>query len=159
LKETRIADEAPVSFFSRLRGERPAREPAGDLRFSREILAIERNLESILNTKKGAGSVVSTFGLGDYEGSERADGEPDPYLGTRAILAVLVPEILDQVRRYEPRIAHPRIEKPGRDGRLRVIFTVNGAVSARPARFRITFDTVYRNVLVAAQTEGLSEEA
>lgn len=148
-----------MSFFSRLRGVRPAREPTGDLRFSREILAIERNLESILNTRKGTGSVVSTFGLGDYEGTERADGEIAPNLGTAAILAVLVPEILDQVRRHERRIADPRVEIAGRDGRLRVIFTVNGAVSSRPARFRVTFDTVYRNVLVAARTDGLGEEA
>lgn len=158
MKDLRVRDEAPVSFLSRLRGRRPPREPTDDQRFDLVIRAIRRNLHAIFNTRKGSGCVVPEYGLGDYEGKEGAAGLPEPRLGTKDILAVLVPEIEHQVRRFEPRIADPSVETLGRDHELRVLFAVKGAVAGRPVRFRIALHTVFRDVTVEAETQGKGEE-
>lgn len=155
MRRARLRDEGPVSFLSRL-GGRGAGEPAPEERFRREVAAVIRNLEHIFNSRKGVGCVVASFGLGDYEGVTLADGTAQPRLGTKEILRVLVPEIEAQVRQFEPRVVGATAEALGRDARMRAIFAVRGAVSGRPIRFRLALDTVYRNVEVQAEGEGLS---
>lgn len=155
MRRARLRDEGPVSFLSRL-GGRSAGEPAPEERFRREVAAVIRNLESIFNSRKGVGCVVPGYGLGDYEGATLADGTTQPRLGTKDILRVLVPEIEAQVRRFEPRIAGPRVEVLGRDGRMGALFAVHGAVSGRQIRFRLALDTIYRDVEVQAEGEGLA---
>lgn len=150
----RVRDEAPVSFLSRLGSKRPDSELSDEARFEREVVAITRNLGAVLNSRKGTSSVVSDFGLGDYEGESAPGGAPRPHLATKEVLAVLVPELAAQVARYEPRIADPRVEVLGRDRKLYALFEVTGSVAGRPARFRLALHTVYRNVLVEADTGG-----
>lgn len=154
MKRSLLRDESPVSFLSRLRG-RGTTAIAPDDRFRSEVLAILRNLESILNTRKGTGCIVADYGLGDYDGRTASDGANGLRIGTKEILGVLVPEIEAQVRRFEPRIEDPSVEALGRDGRMGVIFGLRGAVSGRPVRFRVSLDTIYRAVHVDAQGEGL----
>lgn len=155
MKRARLRDEGPVSFLSRL-GGRGAGEPTPDERFRREVAAVIRNLEAIFNTRKGVGCVVRSFGLGDYEGLTTRDGTNQPRLGTKEILRVLVPEIEAQVRRFEPRIVGPSVEVLGRDAWMRALFGVRGAVSGRQLRFRLALHTVYRDVEVEAEGEGLA---
>ena len=157
MTDHRVRDEAPVSFLSRLRGRRPDREPTENARFEREILAVVRNLTAVLNSRKGTGSVVADFGLGDYEGMRAPDGTLSLHLATKDILSVLVPEIRAQVARYEPRIADPAVTVVGRDRDLRAVFALTGSVSGRPARFRLALHTLFRDVVVEAETEGLAE--
>jgi predicted component of type VI protein secretion system len=155
LKRARLRDEGPVSFLSRL-GGRGAVEPAPEERFRREIAAVIRNLESIFNSRKGVGCVVADYGLGDYEGVTLKDGTHQARLGTKDILGVLMPEIEAQVRRFEPRIVGPKVERLGRDGRMSALFALHGAVSGRQLRFRIALNTIYRDVEVHAEGEGLA---
>jgi predicted component of type VI protein secretion system len=150
----RIRDEAPVSFLSRLGGRRPEQEPADEARFDREVLAVTRNLTAVLNSRKGTGSVVADFGLGDYEGLRAPDGTWEPHLATQDILSVLVPEIGAQVARYEPRIKDPRVAVLGRDEHLRAIFAVTGVISGRRVRFRLALHSVFRDVRVEVEAEG-----
>lgn len=158
MKDLRVRDESPVSFLSRLRGRRPSRELTEDQRFEREVLAIRRNLEAVFNTRKGSGSVVSAYGLGDYEGKVADDGTPEPLMGTKDILAVLEPEIERQVRSFEPRIVDPSVERLGRDHDMRAAFAVKGAVAGRPVRFRIALHTIFHDVTVDSETKGVDEE-
>ncbi len=140
-----VRDEAPVSFLSRLRGERPDREPHGDDRFACELAAVTRNLRAVLGSRKGC-SVVTDLGLGDYEGREGVDGVYQPHVATKDILAVLIPEIEQAVRRFEPRLTDPSVEPTARDQALRAIFVLRGVLSGRRVRFRISLHTVFRNV-------------
>lgn len=153
MKPRRVRDEAPVSFLSRIRGERPAAEPAPEERARRELAAVARNLEAIFNTKKGVGAVLAGFGLGDYEGYPGAEDGFNPRMGTKAILAALLPELVDQVRRFEPRLADPAVEVLGRDRELRALFAIRARLGGRPARFRLALHTVYRHVEVEAELE------
>jgi predicted component of type VI protein secretion system len=155
LKRARVRDEGPASFLSRL-GGRDAGEPVPEERFRREVAAVLRNLESIFNSRKGVGCVVADYGLGDYEVATLADGTQQPRLGMKDILGVLMPEIEAQVRRFEPRIVGPKVEKLGRDGRMSALFALHGAVSGRQIRFRIALNTLYRDVEVQAEGEGLA---
>ena len=150
----RVRDEAPVSFLSRLGGGRPDDEPEGEARFEREVLAITRNLAAVLNTRKGTGSVVADLGLGDYEGTIAPDGSFQARIATKDVLAALVPEIGAQVARYEPRLADPAVAVVGRDRDLRAIFALTGLCSGRPVRFRLSLHTLFRDVVVEAQTDG-----
>jgi predicted component of type VI protein secretion system len=156
LKRARLRDEGPVSFLSRLGGRGAGGEPRPEERFRREVAAVIRNLEHIFNSRKGVGCVVASFGLGDYEAVTLADGTQQPRLAAKRILRVLVPEIEAQVKKFEPRIADPAVEPLGRDSRMRAIFAVRGAVSGRQVQFRVALDTVYRDVEVQAEGEGLS---
>ncbi len=155
MKRARLRDEGPTSFLSRL-GGRGAADPTPEQRFRREVAAVIRNLESIFNTRKGVGCVVADYGLGDYEGVTTRDGKTQPRLGTKDLLKVLVPEIEAQVRRYEPRLVGPSVEVLGRDVWMNAVFAVSGAVSGRSVRFRLALHTVYREVVVEAEGEGLA---
>ncbi len=154
MKPSSPREEAPVSFMSRLRGRSRA-EPVPEERFRREVRTVARNLEAIFNTRKGVGCVLPDYGLGDYEGSLAEDGTPEPRMGTKDILAVLVPEIEMQVCRFEPRIEGPNVEVLGRDGMMQVLFAVRGLVSGRSVCFRLALHTVYRNVTITAEGEDL----
>jgi predicted component of type VI protein secretion system len=154
VRSARVRDEAPVSFLGRLRG-RGAVEPAQGERFRREVAAIVRNLEAIFNTKKGVGCVIPDYGLGDWEGRIGEGGECQPRLATKDILDVLGPEIEAQIRRFEPRVTSLSAQKPRRDGRLRVVFTLDCVVEGRPVRLRVALHAVYRDVTVEAEIDGL----
>ncbi|WP_437509740.1 GPW/gp25 family protein [Sorangium sp. So ce1099] len=111
MRARRVRDEGPVSFLSRLSGDRPPRELSEDERFARERLAIARNLAAVLNTKKGVGSVVADLGLGDYEGKREGDAIA-PHFGVRSkkeMLPDLTAEIEQQVLCFEPRLKAPSV--------------------------------------------------
>jgi type VI secretion system protein len=153
----RVRDEAPVSFLSRLAGDRPDREPSEEERFARELLAVSRNIGAVLNSRKGYGSVVSAFGLGDYEGSLDEEGTWEIHLGTRDILSVLLPELTEQLARFEPRLLAPKVKVLGRDGNLRAVFSIEGSLSGRPVRFRVALHTIYRDVVVEADAASAGD--
>lgn len=78
------------------------------------ISAIVRNLDHLLNTRKGCGSVVAELGVGDYEAAPTTH---------HAVLALRA-ELEQLVRGYEPRLAEPRV-------------IVLGGVGARVVRFEL----------------------
>jgi type VI secretion system protein len=118
-----------MSFLSRLAGIEP----------EHELDAIARNLEALLNTRKGVGSVVQGYGLGDYEA----------HWNTPDLVRSLIAEIEAGVRRYEPRIADPRVAPAARDAHLWIRFVLSGTVAGAPQAFHLDMDTKHRRVVVS----------
>lgn len=116
------------SFIGRLIGE-----PSQPLV---EVVAL--NLENVLNTRKGSGSVIREFGLGDYE---RAGTTHDAVL-------ILVEEIAQQCRRYEPRLFEPKVSLLGRSGYDEVRFELQGVLGGRRQLFWLDLSTSNRTVKI-----------
>lgn len=118
-----------MSFLSRLTKTAPESE-------SDRII---RNLNRVFNSRKGYGSVVEGFGLGDYEDASN----------TPKLLGTLMDEIVAAVRRYEPGLEAPSVELAGKDPKLWVRFVLSGLVGGVPQAFYIDMDSKYRNVVVS----------
>lgn len=116
------------SFLARLLGE-----PSSPLV---ELVAL--NLENVLNTRKGSGSVIREFGLGDYE---RASTTHDAVL-------ILIDEIAGLCRRYEPRLCEPTVELLGRSSYDELRFELEGQLSGRRRLFWLDMSTNNRTVKV-----------
>lgn len=103
------------------------------------VESVARNLGAVLNTRKGCGSVVADFGLGDYEA----------HTSTAEVVSALQQEIVTLVRRHEPRLAQPRVTLLGRLGPSRVCLALAGTVAGHAYTFHIVIHTELRNVSVA----------
>lgn len=103
-----------------------------------ELDAIVRNLDATLNTKAGYGAMNSVFGLADQQG----------YISARDALEGIVAGILEQVVRFEPRVALPVLRLVGHEGAMWARFELSGNVNGRRARFGIRFHAVLRTVQV-----------
>ena len=119
------------SFLARLTGAAPRPE----------IEAVARNLEHLLNTRKGCGSVVAELGLGDYEAA------PNTH---HAVLSLRA-EIEQLVRKYEPRLREPRVTLLGGLGTCHVIFELQGMVGADRHVILLNIDTTTRHVTVTLE--------
>jgi len=106
-----------------------------------EIEAVARNLEHLLNTRKGCGSVVAELGLGDYEAA------PNTH---HAVLLLRV-EIERLVRRAEPRLCEPRVTLLGGLGTRHIIFELQGKVGAESHVILLDIDTTTRHVTVTLE--------
>jgi predicted component of type VI protein secretion system len=101
--------------------------------------SILRNLEAILNAKRGYSAAVEVFGLG------RADG----YFAKRPLVEGLIKDMLEAIRCQEPRLGSPSLTLVGRDHDLWVNFELLGTVSGEMCGFVIRFHCVFRNVQVS----------
>jgi predicted component of type VI protein secretion system len=99
---------------------------------------VVRNLGFVLNTRKACGSVVTDFGLGDFE----AEGTT-----TRAVEA-LRGELLATVRRNEPRLRDPAVRLLGGWRTNRVRFEIAGRIEDQPCTLDVDIDTTTREVTV-----------
>src|SRR5262245_11405084 len=117
-----------MSFMSRLAGA--SDEPLVD--------SVARNLESVLNAKQGYAGEVEVLGLGRY----------DVHLGDRGLLAALSAEMIEQVRRHEPRLREPRLTLLGRDKALWVRFSLSGRLEGQTRSFSVFFHSIFREVRV-----------
>jgi type VI secretion system protein len=117
-----------MSFVSRLAGA-PEEQ---------SIDSIARNLEALLNAKKGYAGAVEVFGLGNY----------NAHLADKALTDALIAEMLDQVRQHEPRLREPKIVLRGRDQGLWVCFSITGRVDQQTVSFAVRLHSVFRNVRV-----------
>lgn len=120
-----------MSFLSRIAGA--PEEPMID--------AVARNLEVVLNAKQGYAGAVEVLGMGKY----------DRFVADKDLLDALMAEIVEQVRRHEPRLREPRVSVRGRDGGLWVHFTLKGRLNGETATFAVLFHSVMRNVKVAIE--------
>ncbi len=100
--------------------------------------SVARNLEAILNAKRGYASAVEVFGLG------RADG----YFASRPLVAGVIKDMLEAIGTHEPRLTSPSLTLLGRDRDLWVNFELRGAVSGEPRVFIVRFHSVFRNVRI-----------
>lgn len=117
-----------MSFVSRLAG---APE-------ERAIDAVARNLEAVLNAKQGYAGTVEVFGVGSYDG----------HRGDRELLDTLMAEMIEQVRRHEPRLREPKLSLRGRAEGLWVCFSLRGRMDEEPRSFAVLFHSIFRNVRV-----------
>lgn len=123
----------PRSFLGRLlapTGAAPADQPLVEL--------VALNLENVLNTRKGTGSVIREFGLGDYE---RAANTHDAVL-------ILIEEIAEQCRRYEPRLRAPEVTMLGRPAFDAIRFELCGELDGRAQLYWLDLNTGSRHVVV-----------
>jgi len=97
-----------------------------------------RNLEHLFNTRKGVGSVVTAFGLGDYEAAP----------STHDAVVLLRAELEGLTRRYEPRIASPEVRLLGGYGYRGVRYELRGHVRGEALVLWIDIDTTTRQALV-----------
>ncbi|WP_428261494.1 GPW/gp25 family protein [Haliangium sp.] len=122
-----------MSFLSRLARTMPESARAG----------IVRNLNQVLNAKKGYGSVMSGFGLGDFE-TRWSNGE---------LQSSLTRELEEAVRRYEPRLVDPLVVLIGSHRRWWIRWRLSGTVAGAEAVFAVDMDIRYRDIVVAPQAE------
>ena len=99
---------------------------------------IIRNLEHLFNTRKGCGSVIEEYGLGDYEAAPTTH---EAVISLRAELEALT-------RRYEPRLASPQVKLLGGYGYCGVRFELRGQVRGDELVLWIDVDTTTRKVRV-----------
>ncbi|MCX4244132.1 type VI secretion system baseplate subunit TssE [Paraliomyxa miuraensis] len=97
---------------------------------------VAQNLEHVLNTRKGCGSVLPDLGLGDYEAAPN----------THEAVIVLERELRALVLRFEPRLSEPEVALAGRHGYRMVRFSLRGLVDGAPRAFAIDIDTSTRHV-------------
>lgn len=117
-----------MSFYGKLSGNPD--EPA--------LESIARNLEAVLNAKRGHAGAVEVFGIGGYDGT----------YATKPFIGALTQEMLEQVKRYEPRLTEPQLTLMGRDRAMWVRFRLSGRCHGEPCSFAILFHSILRSVRV-----------
>jgi type VI secretion system lysozyme-like protein len=121
------------SFIGRLIGE-----PSQPLV---EVVAV--NLENVLNTRKGSGSVIREFGLGDYERAAT----------THESVLILIEEIAELCRRYEPRLREPKVSLLGRSGYDELRFELEGQLAGHRQLFWLDMSPNHRTVKITIVEE------
>ena len=106
------------------------------------IAAVVQNLEHLLNTREGCGSVVAGLGLGDYEAGKT----------THQAVLLLRAEIEKLVRSFEPRVLEPRVKLLGRLSYRLVRFELRGRVCDDAQVLWLDIDTTTRQVKVRVGT-------
>lgn len=108
---------------------------------------VKRSLGFLFNTRKGVGSVVPAFGLGDY-----LDYKKHP--NTQRAVATLRVELLDAVRRYEPRIEDPAVRLLGRYHHDMVRFEITGRIDGKRCAFEVDVNSTTQEVKVRVAEGG-----
>lgn len=95
--------------------------------------SVVRNLEHLLNSRRGFGSLLCNFGAADYLGNE----------GGSAPIQTLLREIRDTIITYEPRLRILQLRVLGRDEKLRLLIDLRGTLLSSywgtPCRLLIRF--------------------
>lgn len=102
-----------------------------------ELVAL--NLQHMLNTRRGTGSVIREYGLGEYERAPTTE---------EAVLA-LTREIPALIERYESRFAAPELRLRGRTAYNMIRFELEGTIEGRTERLELDMNTSTREVRVS----------
>ncbi len=103
-----------------------------------EVAAIIENLNRVLNTKKGFGSWVREFGIGDY----------NEYRARDKIVQTIIKEIQENIALFEPRVRLEDISEVKSDSALRLRFQVRCVFLNNTKPLTIILDSVYNKVIV-----------
>lgn len=103
-----------------------------------ELASIIANLNYVLNTKKGFGSWLPRFGIGDYNAYQARD----------KIVKTLMAEIEENVRLYEPRVALEKIDEVKADSPFRMRFEVQCKFTGTQRPIYIILDSVKNQIFV-----------
>lgn len=106
------------------------------------IDVVAKNLTAVLNAKQGYTGAVEVFGMGSYE----------RYAADKTLVEAMMAEILDQVRRHEPRLREPRITLVGRDRGLWVRFALKGRIDEQTVTYTLLLHSVLRGVEIKRES-------
>lgn len=103
-----------------------------------ELHAIIANLNRVLNTKKGFGSYVKEFGVGDW----------NAWKARKAIIETLMDEIKENIKLFEPRVQLDEIEEVKADTPFRIRFQVKCVFLTNTRPVYIILDSLENKVFV-----------
>jgi type VI secretion system protein len=109
-----------------------------DKRNATELHSVVANLNHILNTKKGFGSFLDKFGIGDYNEFRARD----------KIVATLLQEIQENVALYEPRVKIEKIAEIPSDSPFRLRFQLRAVFLDDTKPLYIILDSLKNAVTV-----------
>ncbi|HMU39217.1 MAG TPA: GPW/gp25 family protein [Pseudomonadota bacterium] len=107
-----------------------------------EAQSVVRNLDHVLNARRGFGSLLHSFGTADYLKES----------GGSAATQTLLREINDTIATYEPRLRVNSLKVHGRDNTLRLYIELQGTILSSywgfPCQLLIRFHTPSGSVTV-----------
>jgi predicted component of type VI protein secretion system len=101
-------------------------------------LEIVNNLRNILNTKKGYGSFLENFGIGDY----------NLYRAREIIIQNIIKEIKENITLYEPRVKVVEIQEVASDLAFRIRFELKCIIEKTSNPIYIIFHSALNDVAV-----------
>ncbi len=96
-----------------------------------KLESILENLNCVLNSKKGFGTMLQGFGIGDY----------NEYKGRDAIVRTLVKEIEHNINEYEPRVRVVEIREVESEMASRLRFEMRCEILNEDKPLFVNFDT------------------
>lgn len=110
------------------------RQPRGEKLVAERVMAIKRQLEVLLNARKGASASTPDFGLADFN---------DASVGSSDMIGAIVQDVWDAIERYEPRIVIEKIDcEPDEDMPLAFDFRIVGHILAEDKEEQVEIDMV-----------------
>ena len=101
-----------------------------------ELDSIIANLNNILNTRKGYGSILRDFGIRDM----------NEYLSREHIALALIKEVEENIEKFEPRVQLVKITRTNDENPLRLSFQIECRLRDRPQSLEMVMDTLYNSV-------------
>jgi len=109
---------------------------AGSRNEDPELNSIISNLNNILNTRKGYGSILKDFGIRDM----------NEFLSREHIALAVIEEVKTNIARYEPRVELVEITRVDDNNPLRLSFQIKCLLRETSQSLHMVFDTVYSSV-------------
>jgi type VI secretion system protein len=108
-----------------------------------ELNSIISNLNNILNTRQGYGSVLSDFGIRDM----------NEFISREHIALAVIEEVKKNIEKYEPRVELVRITRVDDDNPLRLSFQIECRMRDTAQSLHMVFDTLYSSVNLGASQD------
>lgn len=102
------------------------------------IRDIVENLNHILNTKRGYGSVLDDYGIRDLNEFNDKNGMAE----------IIVDEVIRCITKYEPRVEVVQVEKEAGGGLFQISFTIQCMIQETRQTMNMVFDTVGNQFMV-----------
>lgn len=101
-----------------------------------ELNSIISNLNNILNTRKGYGSILRDFGIRDM----------NEFLSREHIALAVIEEVKTNIANYEPRVELVEITRADDNNPLRLSFHIKCMLRETSQSLHMVFDTLYSSV-------------
>lgn len=102
------------------------------------IRDIVENLNHILNTKRGYGSVLEDYGIRDLNEFSDKNG----------MAKIIVDEVIRCITQYEPRVEVIQVDKQAGGGLFQLSFTIQCVIQETRQTMNMVFDTVGSQFMV-----------
>ena len=103
-----------------------------------EIDDIKKNLSNILNTKKGFGSFLKNFGIGDYNAFRSHD----------KVVETIIDEIKENIEKYESRVQLIGIEEVHTESPFRIRFELKCMITRLSKPIFLIFDSIIDEMVI-----------